>query len=157
MTDFPHASRPGHYGIAFDATLKQALSVLVTALVPGDETYPSAADAQVVEFIESRSSTADEDVARRVVAGCAHDTADAASAALVALEKEQPDDFAWLRDFTYFGYYASRRVLAAMADRGYAYHGAPQPLGYAIAEEMQVPSAARGVFILTEEVTRAAL
>lgn len=157
MADFPHPSRPGHYGVSFDVDLRQALTVLVTALIPGDATYPSGAEAQVVDFIESRSSVADREVARRVAAACAHDSVEAATQALVTLENEQPEDFAWLRDFTYFGYYASRRLLAALADRGYAYHGAPQPLGYSITEEMRVPSTSRGVFIPTKEVTRAAL
>lgn len=153
MTDFPHPSRPGHYGVIFDDELKSALAVLVSALIPGDSTYPTGAEAQVVDFIEARSSETDKQLAQDVVGRCAHDSVPSAASALRGLEGEDPLLFAWLRDFAYYGYYASRRVLAAMADRGYAYHGAPQPLGYTISEDMLIPSVRRGSFIATEEVT----
>jgi hypothetical protein len=155
VADFPHPSRPGHYGVVLDDDLKAALTVLVSALIPGAPTYPSGGQAQVVDFIETRSSETDREMAREVVARCDHDSVSSATAALRVLEGEDPLLFAWIRDFAYYGYYASRRVLASMSEHGYAYHGAPQPLGYAITEEMLVPAAGRGSYIATEEVTRA--
>lgn len=65
--------------------------------------------------------------------------------------------FAWFREFAYHGYYASPRILAALTDRGYEYHGAPQPLGYAIAEQMRKPQSHRGAYLPTEAVKRVAL
>jgi len=42
-----------------------------------------------------------------------------------------------------------------MQDRGYDYHGAPQPLGYALPGTTAVPASPRGSYIPTSEVTRA--
>lgn len=154
MADFPHPSRPGHYGVVFDHDVRTALAVLVTALLPGDAVYPTGAQARVVDFIEARSSEADYTAAQAVVARCAHDSIEAAAASLQALERDDPQAFAWLYEFSCYAYYASGCVLSAMADRGYGYHGAPQPLGYQITQDMLVPSTGRGSYIATGEVTR---
>ena len=58
---FPHQSRPGYYGITFTDELKERLRVLVTAMIPGGEGYPPAGEAQVVEFLEARSSSEDRE------------------------------------------------------------------------------------------------
>lgn len=154
MTDFPHPSRPGHYGVAFPDDLKAHLSLLVTALVPGGSGYPSAADAQVVDFIEDRASEHDLARLESLRSDWPADSAEAATRVLEAMESQAPAEFAYLREFVYHAYYASRRVLAAMADRGYSYHGAPQPLGYRIDDEMARPAKARGSYIATEDVKR---
>lgn len=82
---------------------------------------------------------------------------DSARAALEKVETENPELFAWLRAFVYHGYYSSPRVLAAMKDTGYGYHGAPQPLGYQISDDLLLPTKGRGSFIPTDEVSRATL
>lgn len=154
MADFAHPSRPGHYGVVFDDDLRSALAVLVTALLPGDDVYPCAAAARVVDFIEARSSASDHWTVQSVVARCAHDSAEIATAALQQLQVDDPGAFTWLYEFACYGYYASGRVLSIMADQGYAYHGAPQPLGYHISQDMLAPSAARGSYQATGQVTR---
>jgi hypothetical protein len=157
VSSFPHPSRPGFYGLILSEELRKALTVIATALLPGDGTYPSAAEAHVVRFIEQRASERDIEFLRQVIEGRELDSPEAGVSAVAELEREDPIAFAALRELVYHGYYASARVLATMTDRGYAYHGAPQPLGYAIVEEMAVPSTPRGSYIPTEGVARAAV
>lgn len=151
---FPHPSRPGHYGQRLPGKLRDYLALVATAMIPGSETYPSGGDAQVVGFIEDRASA--EDVVRleRLMELWPALAVTEATVAVRVMELDDPESFAYLRELLYHGYYASHRVLAAMTDRGYAYRGAPQPLGYEITETMKVPSVARGSYIPTEEVTR---
>jgi hypothetical protein len=156
MTTFPHPSRPGYYRITFSEHLRDSLSMLASGLIPGGTGYPSGGDAQVATFIEDRASEPDRQLLETIVGRCDVTSPESAAATLAELESTDPSLFAWLREFVYHGYYASRRVLAAMADRGYAYHGAPQPLGYAIDVEPVVPTVRRGSYIPTAEVTRAA-
>lgn len=156
MSEFPHPSRPGHYRLSLDDDLRRALAMLSDAMIPGDDRYPSGSEAQVPLFVEARASAADLEALRTIVGDRQFDGSSAAQA-LRQLENGNPLLFAWFREFVYFGYYASHRVLAAMADAGYAYHGAPQPLGYQIDEQMMLPGQSRGSFIPTAEVARAAL
>lgn len=155
VTDFPHPSRPGHFGVTFSKELTERVTLLATALIPGDDDYPSAEAAQVARFIEDRASEADRQMLLSLADGRHLDSLAGATEAIRVMEREDPAAFMWLREFVYHGYYASRRVLATMADRGYAYHGAPQPLGYNITEQMVLPSVARGRYIPTTEVSRA--
>ena len=125
----------------------------MNAMIPGGDGYPSAVAARVPHYVEDRLAEGDRDQLERIVAI----TCDAVSAtdALRLLEAQHASDFGWLRELTYHGYYAAPAVLAAMSDRGYAYHGAPQPLGYVIAERPRVPVERRGSYIPTSEVRRA--
>ena len=151
---FPHQSRPGYYGITFSDELKERLRVLVTAMIPGGEGYPPAGEAQVVEFLEARSSSEDREWLTDVASRFDGNTTNSATDALTKLEADEPTLFAPLLQFVYHGYYSSPRVLAAMTDRGYAYHGAPQPLGYVTDPDLLPPPAGRGSYIPTSEVTR---
>ncbi|MCW2598427.1 MAG: subunit 3 of gluconate 2-dehydrogenase [Frankiales bacterium] len=156
MTDFPHPSRAGYYDLTLPADLSERLTHLVTAMVPGGEGYPSAGEAQVVRFLEEHSSEADLTALQGIADRLTTPSVAAATAMLTELEAADPVLFGWWRDFVYFGYYASHRVLAALADRGYDYHGAPQPLGYRIARDPAVPTTKRGSYQPTNEVTRVA-
>lgn len=153
--DFPHPSRAGHYGLVLDEELLLALTALATALVPGGDGYPSGGDAQVAAFIQDRASETDRALLERLCGRWPSRTVEEAEQALSAMEVEDPTAFQYLRELVYHGYYSSHRVLATLADRGHAYHGAPQPLGYRITEEMRVPSRERGSYISTEEARRA--
>lgn len=158
VLDFPHPSRPGYYGIVVSDSQREAIAALVDALIPGDAHYPCASDAQVPDFLCARMGSDDLKLLNEVVADTKQPlTADEAERVIARLQEDRPVVFAWLRELTYHGYYASPRVLAAMTDRGYGYHGAPQPLGYSIAEEMLKPQSRRGVYLPTEAVTRVAL
>jgi len=150
---FPHPSRPGYYGTIFSEDMRSALALFASALIPGEGAYPSAADAQVVRFVEERSSADDRARIAALFAQGVGESADAAKELARTLESDRPAEFAWIRDFVYHAYYASRRVLAAMADSGHEYHGAPQPLGYVITEAMLVPVVPRGSYTPTDEVS----
>jgi hypothetical protein len=155
MTGFTHPSRPGYYGISFPDAVREWLALAADALVPGDGEYPPASAAQVPRFIEERASPDDlarlADLAQQYPLG----SNEAAIAAVTALEQNDAVGFGWLREHVYHGYYASRRVLATMVERGYDYHGAPQPLGYDLPGSTPVPAGRNGSYIRTEEVRRA--
>lgn len=151
---FPHPSRPGHYGLQLSPELQSYLGHLATAMIPGADAYPSGGDAHVVGFIQDRASASDVDAFEQVMDRWPASSVSEATGAASAMEHEDPASFTYVREFLYHGYYSSHRVLAAMTDRGYAYRGAPQPLGYEITETMNVPSEARGSYIPTEEVAR---
>jgi hypothetical protein len=149
---FTHPSRPGFYGTLFSPELRHQLAQVCDLLVPGDEHYPSGSVAQVPRFVEERASHADLTRLEQVMASLTPTSAEALSASTARLESEDPVAFLWLRELVYHGYYASRRVIAAMTDRGYDYHGAPQPLGYRLPGTTTGPQTPRGSYIRTEEV-----
>jgi hypothetical protein len=155
VSAFPHPSRPGYFGTTFSAELRAGVAALADAMIPGNGDYPSASAAQVPLFIEERAS--EEDRARLAALVDRYPLAgpQEAAAALAELEKGDAWTFGWVREYVYHGYYAAPRVLAAMRDRGYDYHGAPQPLGYRLPGETARPAVARGSYIPTAEVTRA--
>lgn len=150
--EFPHPSRPDFYGIHFDEELKLSLALCVDILIPGYEEYPSASQARVVEFLESRSSSVDEEHFQQV---CSYLSDSGMTVeGMKSLEASKPDLFEWLKNFVYYGYYSSNLVLNALALRGYAYHGAPQPLGYSTSPDQPIPSATRSSFFATEEILK---
>ena len=155
MTRFGHPSRPGFYGVSFTPALNTQLGFLCDALLPGGGGYPSACEAQVPRFIEERSSPEDAGLLGAIIGDAACASASEASSHLESLERDNILSFQWLRQFAYHGYYASHRVIAAMNDHGYDYHGAPQPLGYALPGVTGLPAHSRGSYVKTEEVTRA--
>ena len=153
---FPHHSRPGHYAPTLTKELQQYVGTIAEALIPGSEDYPSGRDAQVHLFVADRASEQDARALSAIAERWPATSVEQATTNLTAMEVEDVASFVFLREFVYHGYYASRRVLAAMVDRGYRYHGAPQPLGYPKTEELLVPSAQRGSFIPTDEVNHVA-
>ena len=157
MVSFPHRSRPGIQQTVFPEELRDYLSLIATAIVPGDDVYPSGAQAQVATFIEQRSSAVELTMLESLQARYPAESPQIATEQVAMLERDEPTVFAWLREIVYHGYYASRRTLAAMVDRGYEYHGAPQPLGYRIDEVMLTPGSQRGSYISTEGVVRVSL
>lgn len=155
MTRFGHPSRPGFYGVSFTPEMTAQVGVLCDALLPGGDGYPSGCRAQVPRFIEERCSPDDVGRLAAIIGEAACSSASEATSHLEGLEREDALSFQWLRQFVYHGYYASHRVIAAMNDHGYDYHGAPQPLGYALPGVTGLPAHARGSYVKTEEVTRA--
>ena len=152
---FPHHSRPGHYAPTLTDELEQYVGVVAEALIPSGDGYPSGREAQVHLFVADRASQQDARLLTAIAERWPATSVNQATANLAAMEREDATSFQFLREYVYHGYYSSRRVLATMVDRGYRYHGAPQPLGYPQTEELLVPSAQRGSFIATSEVTRA--
>lgn len=151
---FPHHSRPGHYGTRLAPELQQFVATMASALIPGSEEYPAGSEAQVDVFVAERASGDDVERLTAIAERWPADTVDQAASSLARMEQGDPMAFLYLRELVFHGYYSSRRVLAAMVDRGYRYHGAPQPLGYPKTEELLLPSERRGSFIPTDEVTR---
>jgi hypothetical protein len=158
MSDgFPHTSRAGYHGLILSPQLSVYLELVATALIPGTADYPDAGEAQVVTFIQDRAGPDDLEQLEQLRRQWEVSDGDEAQAVLERMEAADPMAFAYLMQLVYHAYYSSRRVLAAMADRGYGYHGAPQPLGYAISETMARPSRPRGTYVATEAVRRVKL
>lgn len=155
-TGFPHQSRPGHYAPTLTDDMQRFVATIADALIPGTDCYPSGGEAQVHLFVAERASQRDASMLSAIAERWPATSVDEATANLTAMERDDVPSFVFLREFVYHGYYSSRRVLAAMVDRGYRYHGAPQPLGYPQTEELLVPSARRGSFIPTDEVVHVA-
>ena len=153
VEQFPHTSRAGHFGLVFAPELMNYLDLIADVLIPGSAVYPSGSEAQVSTFIQDRSSELDREFWADMSMRWPAADSEQAYESVKEMEAVEPTAFDYLREFVSHGYYSSRRALAAMADRGYAYHGAPQPLGYRIAEPMRVPTEARGTYITTDEVT----
>jgi len=148
----PHPSQPGFYGERFDAPTRTAVAIVVDTLIPEGDGYPAASQAGVVDYLESRCSPQDVEVLASMCLPAA--AADDVEAHLSALELAEPDAFLWLKQFVYHGYYGSNLVIGVLNSKGYDYHGAPQPFGYAIEAEQPIPQAKRGNYIPTQEVRR---
>lgn len=154
MLEFPHPSRTGYYDQTLLPATRAAVAALVSALIPGNDIYPSAAAARVPQYIEAHVSPEEVELLENLVDGLGELDSEAAVELLEEWEAGRPDVFSWLRELAYHAYYGAPLVIAAMVERGYGYHGAPQPLGYRITETMQVPSQRRGSFVPTSEVRR---
>lgn len=148
--EFPHPSRPGYYGLEFSDELSSAAALAADVLIPGNEHYPSASSVLVVNFIEERSSAQDREKLEQVVNLLRPNLN--SEEAMQALELEHTELFIWFRDFVYHAYYASNLVLDSLSKRGYAYHGAPQPLGYRTQVDQARPLAMRGFHFSSVEV-----
>ncbi len=153
---FPHYSRPGHYPPTLTHEIQQYVATVADVLIPGSEPYPSGREAQVDRFVADRASEHDASTLSAIAERWPATSVSQATANLAVMERQDTASFLFLRELVYHGYYSSRRTLAAMVDRGYRYHGAPQPLGYPQTEELLVPSAGRGAFIPTDEVNHVA-
>lgn len=153
---FPHHSRPGHYGSDFPKELQGWVGEVASAFFPGSEGYPTGRQAQVAHFVAERASNEDVRTLSAIAERYPAEDVSGAVASLTSMERDDSVSFLYLRELLTHGYYASKRVLAAMVDRGYSYHGAPQPLGYPRSEELLIPSETRGSYIPTEEVSRVA-
>lgn len=137
-----------------DPSLPRWLRSVADVMIPGDERYPRASETTAVEFVV-RHVSPDEAAALRDLLGSAPARAEDLGAWLRQVEREQPDRFALLRDYLYYGYYSSKRLLAALAQLGYEYRGAPQPAGFEIAQPPPRPATPRGRYLRTEEVGHA--
>lgn len=134
-----------------DPALARWLGRVADVMIPGDERYPRASETTAVEFA-LRHVSPDEAAALRDLLGGAPTRAEDLSTWLRQIEREKPDRFALLREYLYYGYYSSKRLLAALAQLGYEYRGAPQPAGFVIAEPPPRPATPRGRYLRTEEV-----
>ncbi len=147
--------------------LGATLAAFVDTLLPGDDLFPPASIAGTQGLLADRV---------RVMVG--HDTLASLVAALTGpglpfydqsseerrarlrrFELNLPEQFAFFRNVTYYTYYQSPLVTAAIRGLGHEYNDAPQPLGYALAPfdptpGVDAPSVARGGYKRTEDMTR---
>lgn len=144
-----HPSRPGFYGCVLDTDVRAAVRDIADLMIPGSGSLPPAGEI-VAQFVEQRVSPDESAQLSGVVRALGRINVES----LRELEANHPDDFAVLRFWTYQGYYGSPIVAGLMQLGGSAYHGAPQPLGYALDREAPTPSESRGTFIPTNEVKR---
>lgn len=148
----PHPSHPGHFGLSLSAAAADALGAVADALIPAGDSYPSARDAGVVEFVADRMAPVEAQALESLLAGLP--SGGDVAGWLRELERERPEDLLLLTTWVYQAYWCSHAALAALRRRGSDYHGAPQPLGYRIPDYDAAPSTPRGGYIATEEVTR---
>jgi hypothetical protein len=147
------------------------LAAALDALLPPEGSFPRPSETDLIDaFILRRVPPAgtmpvpypgfDADGLRATLAELAE--ADGAVAGLERLERERPATFTALWRLAVYGYYSRPETIAAIArDHAPAYHGAPQPLGYAHAiapwdarDPQQLPVAPRGSYLPTDAVRR---
>jgi hypothetical protein len=134
---------------------------LVETLLPGDEDFPSGAEAGVSTKLVERLADTDGDgaVERVLKAVDALETVPPAEARSVveAFERDEPTLFARVRAITFVSYYENPFVQEAIRDLGFLYNATPLPRGYGIRRfdmEKDVPQHSRGRYVPTDEVKR---
>ncbi len=145
--------RPGFHGLSLSEDTAKALGVVADLMIPGGEGYPAASEAQVVGFVEAHLNPSEQDRLEKLLGDLNSGNREEVGNWLRELEASSSGgSFAFLRWYVYCAYYSSPSVLAALRDRGYDYHGSPQPYGYKIEADPPVPTEVRGSYIPTEEV-----
>jgi hypothetical protein len=147
--------------------LAATLAAFVDTLLPGDDLFPPASAAGTHGLLAERirQHFGSDGIARLVadLAAGGVPLLDAAPErrveAVRRLEREQPDDFAFLRMAAYLAYYQTPPVIDAIRALGYDYHDAPQPRGYSmpafdVTPGVNVPTNPRGSFKATESIER---
>lgn len=144
--------RPDFHMLTLNRNTARALEMVADLLIPGGNGYPPASSAKVVQFIEGHLSPGEQKLLEDLLSNLDHQNTEEAKHWLTQLEEEDPGMFGFIRWYVYCAYYASPHVLGALKDRGYDYHGAPQPHGYALEEDPPIPRGDRGSYIPTKEV-----
>ncbi len=142
------------------------LAAFVDTLLPGDDLFPPASVAGTHGLLADRvRSMVGHDILASLVAalnGSGPPFYDQSSeerrARVRRFELNLPEQFAYFRNVTYYSYYQSPLVTAAIRRLGHEYNDAPQPLGYALAPfdptpGVDAPSVARGAYKRTEDMT----
>ena len=109
---------------------------LFDTLLPGEEGFPSGAEANVGAWLAARAerfSAALADVLKRLPADFPALGADAREAALREIERDAPAAFHALTTGVYSAYYASPAVRTAIEAKTGYFARPPQPDGYALA------------------------
>lgn len=150
---------------------RATLGAALDALLPPEGSFPRPSETGIIDgFILPRVPAAGDghmpypgvDAGHLKAILAALSDSDDMTAALEALEREQPVEFLALWRLAVYGYYSRPETIAAISrDLAPAYHGAPLPLGYAHAIEpwnaddpLQRPHQPRGGYLPTEAVRR---
>ena len=149
------------------SNIATTLAAFVDTLLPGDDLFPAASAAGTHGLLADRvRKMLGNEALTDLVTALTHDgkslprqAAEERLASVRRLEQDLPDRFAFLRAATYYAYYQSPSVTAAIRALGHDYHDAPQPLGYALAPfdptpGVDAPAVPRGWYKRTEDVTR---
>ncbi len=147
--------------------LGATLAAFVDTLLPGDDLFPPASIAGTHGLLADRVRTmvGHDTLASLVVALTGpglpfyDQSSEERGASVRRFELDLPEQFAFFRNATYYTYYQSPLVTAAIRRLGHEYNDAPQPLGYALAPfdptpGVDAPSVARGWYKRTEDTTR---
>lgn len=156
---------------SLDPDERRVLAAALDALLPAEGSFPWPSTTGVIDdFIIPRVPHAgdgwlpypglDATSLKAILARLA--TSSDMTAALAQLEREDPALFVAFWRLAVYGYYSRREVIAAIQhDLAPAYHGAPQPLGYAHvippwdpADALQRPRHPRGSYRSTADVQR---
>jgi hypothetical protein len=153
---------------------RASLAAAIDALLPPNGSFPAPSTTGLIDdFILRRvpATTAsagslpyprvDSAGLRAILATLAAQPGEM-TAALTALERQQPNNFTALWRLAVFGYYSRPETIAAIQrDLAPAYHGAPLPLGYAHAiaawdasDPLQLPTTPRGHYTRTADIRR---
>jgi hypothetical protein len=161
-------------GWTLDAAEREVLAAALDALLPPAGSFPPPSRTDLIDaFIVRRVPPAgvspvpypglDADGLRAILTRLA--PPGEMTAKLAAFERDEPRAFLALWRLAVYGYYSRRETIAAIGhDLAPAYHGAPQPLGYAHAiapwdpdDPLQRPRHGRGAFSPTAAVRRVEL
>jgi hypothetical protein len=127
------------------------LGRVADVMIPQADGFPEASRI-VPEFVSDRIDPQERDTLDQLLAAVEDDSDDGLTSWLRALEADDNVSFVLIRNWVYYGYYASQSVAEALRLSGSDYHGAPQPFGYRIDEEAPIPANPRGAYVTTEEV-----
>lgn len=140
------------------------LAAFVDTLIPGDADFPPASAAGAHGIVANRvRKQLGHDGFQRLVALLDRDEPFAAASpevrarAVQRLEAEDAELFVFLRFATYFAYYETPAVIAAIRALGHDYNDAPQPLGYELPPfdpKKHLPASPRGSYKTTSEIAR---
>lgn len=135
------------------------LAALVEVLLPGDASFPDAAQVGVqgklAERLIDHSGSAALDRLLDAMAGLG-DAADREEV-VKAFEAAEPQLFATVRAICFTAYYESPFVHEAIRALGFAYNATPLPKGYGLKRfdpETDAPRHGRGHYVPTDAVTR---
>jgi hypothetical protein len=136
------------------------LDLLATVLLPGDDLFPAAGSLGLGAILRERLAiVAGSDVTASLPTLAGLDGAGRIDA-VAAFERSQPAVFEAFFKALCLTYYGRPEVTAAIAASGLPYHETLQPKGYAMEpfdQERDVPRAARGHWLRTDDVTAVAL
>ncbi len=143
------------------------LAAFVDMLLPGDDLFPPASVAGTHGLLADRVRTMlGHDALVRILGELVGSDRlfydqpyEVRYTRVRRFEQDLPDQFAFFRNVTYYTYYQSPLVTAAIRRLGHEYNDAPQPLGYALppfdpTPGVDAPSVARGGYKRTEDMTR---
>lgn len=143
----------------------ELLRDLADTLIPGDESWPAAGligvQAQLCARLLVRDGETGVPTLVRALCDCgapfAGRTVEEREAIVARFEAAEPKLFAFVRDASYFAYYDSPLVVAAVQSLGQPYRAIPVLEGYPAPpfdRDRDAPRHGRGFYVATNDVKR---